>query len=789
MKNPNYVLLVAALFAAPATGLLAQTGSPAPLLPSSSGANQGDEVLTLPEFNVTNNLTHNYIASESITGTRVASNLRELPFAVNVVTSEFLTDFAAFEFPEQVAYVSSFSPSEVQGQYQLRGIAATAQLVDGFRRLGLIDTVNIDRIEVIKGPAASIYGQVQPGGITNIITKRPKTRPEEGFTLQAGSNDFVRGEAYATGPAGGSGKLFYRVDLSDLSRSYEQAFKATSQFYGSFQLTYRIDADTSARFEFDHVFRHEHRGAQVGFIRLTVPDPFRLPDSKGVIRTYNSFAGLATADLFTFNYMGPEEYNDRRMTSGTVFLEHRINSVWSTRAAASAFRRDFKRLWVSGGNYSPTTRQFTGQLPEWDDEPQKALGAQIDTLAVFDTGNVSHKLLFTFDYSSQTDRKFDSRMGATNGANPAYNHLYNLSVDNPDYFFVTYQNNPAVYDNVTLNTWNTYDNPGLFISERASFFKDRVIAMLGGRYDWVFNRSADYTTPQSLSYNLHAFTHQAGLTVRVADPVTVYANDCNSFSPQPQFDQNGKPLPNEKGEGYEFGTKLALFNNHLNLTAAYYQIDRRNIVNNTTDPVTNAKLVVLSGHERSTGYEFDFNWQATDSLQFLGGYGYAKSKILENDELPFLVNSSPRRVPHDTLGLASRYEFKTAALRGLYATAGVKYYSRSIVNQGSGRSLTPSASNPIVNNPMANGTLPYPNQPVGAIITSGLPAKVTDGRESIFNMPYATADVGLGYRFKLGRRDQKIQFNVKNAFNRRYTYGSGIQGDPRQYLGTYSITF
>ena len=103
-----------------------------------------------------------YIASESMTGSRVATPIRELPFSVNVLTSEFFDDFALFELNDNVAYIGSFTGLDQGGGFNLRGFNATAQLRDGFFRLGRYGSSNVDRIEVIKGPNAAIYGQTSP---------------------------------------------------------------------------------------------------------------------------------------------------------------------------------------------------------------------------------------------------------------------------------------------------------------------------------------------------------------------------------------------------------------------------------------------------------------------------------------------------------------------------------------------------------------------------------------------------------------------------------------------------
>ena len=193
--------------------------------PSDISAAQADQVITLSAFEVNGQGEHGYVASESETGTRIATKISDLPFSVNVVTSTFLNDFQEYDMNSQLGS-SRFTPSEVDGQFQLRGFTQTVSIVDGFRRIGLVDTVDIDRIEIIKGPAASIYGATQPGGAINFITRQPTADPER-RTCRSGGADgmtYSRGLCATSGPLGNSGKLFYRVDWPISSPSTREEF-------------------------------------------------------------------------------------------------------------------------------------------------------------------------------------------------------------------------------------------------------------------------------------------------------------------------------------------------------------------------------------------------------------------------------------------------------------------------------------------------------------------------------------------------------------------------------------
>jgi outer membrane receptor protein involved in Fe transport len=145
--------------------------------------------------------------------------------------------------------------------------------------------------------------------------------------------------------------------------------------------------------------------------------------------------------------------------------------------------------------------------------------------------------------------------------------------------------------------------------------------------------------------------------------------------------------------------------------------------------------------------------------------------------------------PLNTVGLGVKYDFNAGALKGAYFTGGYRFNSPSLPNPSTGRNLNGSVANPIVNNPMPNGLLPFPDLARGALVTSGS-VRVDDGRESVRNAAHEIIDVGAGYRWRTHQRyAHKVQVNVGNVFDRRYTYGSSGQGDRLGSSITYDLTF
>lgn len=783
MKSPR-ILLLSCLFS---SSVVAQSA------PATSSANSGDdEIVTLREFTVAAKAASEYAATESTTGTRVASKILDLPFSVQAVTADFMDDFNTLEFREQFAFTSNVVGWETLSTgYSVRGFDADVQLRNGFRRIGLIDKVNVERAEVIKGPAASIYGSVLPGGTINYVTKKPKKVAEERVTVTAGDHDLYRGQFSSTGPIAGSRKWFYRVDAAAQQRTYDQKYKEMNQETFAAQLQWRPTNDTSLLFEAEWLERRERgtSSATVPFrVQTGVPDPYRVPSQN---RTYTRYVGVAY-EVIDFNNQGPHNYSNRYVKNLTATFEHRFNSVLSLRSSANWFDRALYRQEVGGRDqFNPTTRALQRGTPRYRPFPEGGASWQSDLLSAFNTGPVAHKLLVTADYQRQTQAP--ERYDVTNftAAMPATVQS-GLSVDTPNYDFVSYFDAPGFYT-TSQKEDDSIDIYGVFVSERATFWNGRVNLLLGGRYDHSHNISRDLVAGNITDQKSSEITHQIGLNVRVVPGLSLYANHSTSFVPQFGLGQNADgssyDLPNEHGEGTEAGVKAGLFDEKVTFTAGWFKIQRDNVATATTDSATGRPITVLSGAQESRGYEFDFNAVVTPSLQFFGGAGYTDAITLRNANSPHLEGLPLRRAPKYTVGVGAKYDVKSGRLKGLFLTAAYKYNDKSMANPSSGRSLTASASNPIVNNPMPNGRLPVPNQPQGAVITSGT-ARVDDGRESVFNNAYEVVDAGIGYKWKISKRyAQRVQLNVGNVLDRRYTYGSTGQGDRRNVAVTYDLTF
>ena len=811
---------------------------------------------------------------------------------MDVVTSAFMEDFQAYSLNDQLAFVAGFSPSEVTGQFQLRGFSAPTVMVDGFRRFGLVDTSDVDRIEVIKGSAASIYGAIQPGGAVNILTRQPTTTPTENLQLGGGSDDFYRAALFSSGPLGNSGKLFYRLDVANQFNKYSDEFVSKHTDFISGKVLYKPDDQSSLTIDFQHSEIYEHPFAQV----LTVTEKQTMPWAGNSV-TESQYYGMATNGLLNYNYQGPESYIHQRVSSATLTYQHSFGDFWSLKFGANAFVNPYNDQLVGSGAYYPygtgnvtvvngvVQQAFAPEVkdqPSVDWKPQRGGGMQLDNLFSFNTGPIGNKLLFTADYYELSQRILTLIPEVAGAQATDYYALY--SPYNPSgapyytpgtawspamgYGWNTtlYGANPSLYSGVSTDQWIADGDYGLFGSERASMFANRLILMAGGRWDYVRNQVKNYNMPangtngsalaepaayQAFDYNTSAWTYELGASFKLTDTVNLYANKSTAFNPQPQIDTTtGLPLPNNKSDGYEFGVKAGFLGNRLNVSLDRFVINEHNLVQSETDPVTGLKDSILSGLQRAEGYELTLNYQVSNGFYVQGDWGYTQSVVLQSDTLTFLNDLPARRVPRNNVGGAMRYEISGGPLKGLFFLLDGKYYSKSLVNLGSGKSLIagpasttvgsttsmyydPAAnltytsgtdpkianevkisSTPVINLPFpGNGLLPYPglaagqviNFPVGqngkplvlanpavANVYTGVPTGVfvDDGREFNYNAPYALIDIGTGYSWKsMWATRSTVRVSAKNALNRKYTFGSGAPGAPFQIVTTYNLKF
>ena len=755
-----------------------------------------DEIVHLSPFEVKGTDENGYLASEATSGTRYATSIMETPFAVNVITKEFMEDFLAIDLTGQelLSYTSSFSFAEGTGAINLRGIRGFSVYKNGLREGGVLGPASLERTEVIKGPNAAIYGQAEPSGMVNRITKKGKPKAFQELRVNYGENQLSRVQIDVNQPIV-KDKLLTRFAFSQESNHtgiQDFAHFRRTNVYGSF--TWNIAENTALTMNAEYVwFRSQTQAASL------MPFVFRPVVINGV--TTNQFIGLfgrgEYEDYNHVNTAGPFAYNQVGYTQVDGTLSHKVNDWLTVRALGGFWNRPQNQITsvnsgTNAGAYNAATGVIQGtSLPQITRNRATQVNAQIDVLAEFKTGEIGHKLLLTGDYQVS-----DAYAGVRRTNNPAYALPLNNFLTGGPYQIegFTYGNyrDPAWNVAATSNT-NIQTTTGVMLSERLALLDNRWFIIVGGRYDKLERKQTNDLGPiqaatqrvdagEEITYPVsEAVTYQTGTLYRVTPEVSVYANFSSSFLPQGTgltiVDATGKPLDPQEGKGGELGVKFDLVKQRLSFTAGVYDLERSNIPRLARDPAGNPILIPGPtpgttrqysnvADVRSKGVEFDANWRPTNSLSVTLGVGYNNIKYVRvpNVTEQYLIGIPPDNSPHWTGGTTVSYRFLTGALKGFNLRAGVRYQGEALVNNSTASIYGDSG-------------VKGPGVKIGGQFYDTYYFK---------NDAFVLVNLGLGYRWKFRDTDHAINLDVSNALDERYLRGARA-GDPCAVTLSYSL--
>lgn len=736
-----------------------------------------DEIIMLSEFSVSAEPDGAYVASESITGSRVAEKIRNLPYNVNVITSEFLSDFAFFDIDDDFAYTSAFGNMDAGGGYTIRGFGATKALRNGFPRFGLIDRVNVDRIEIIKGPSAAVYGETRPGGLVNIISKKPKTKPGYRASVSAGRWDTFRTDLEATGPLTASKKTAYIMNAAYYERGYVQDFAKLRQKTLSGAVSHKFSDATNVLFEVEYLTRQADNTSAI---------PLANDSSKPATQRRTRLA----TEIADFNYGGPtNNATNREITSINGTFEHRFNPLWSVRAAANYFSRNYWTYGHGGDNYEvagTNAGTYGNRSPSVGAIYEDGGGFQLDSLAryfLFDR-KLENRTLFTVDYSTywRVDPQWrlpSSGPGSLSDLVAKGQYSQRLRVSDPNYATpkFTLENYP------TINRYrdNRVDIVGGFLRHQSSAFNGGFIVAGGVRYDIVKfrlqdKRNAVQTGNPALNitenYEETAVTPNIGINFKVVKTIRAYVNYAKSFFPDSQNVTAGTlNKTNEGGFGWDYGFKVGLFEEKLSFTIGGFYISRTNVGVDDIDEETGLTFRRQIGNTLSRGLELDANWRITSNLTSTFGYAMVNSQVVEAGRDLDVVGRQVTRTPEHSGYITLRYGWNEGRLKGLSANIGVTYTGETTPYDNGG-----------ISQPATIGGQPNPNR--GLILTH-------DGRRDIRIPGYFATRAGIRYSWKPENSDITHSFgvNASNLLNDDYITSNRRLVEPFNLSATYGIRF
>ncbi|WP_280290900.1 TonB-dependent siderophore receptor [Pseudomonas sp. BN417] len=568
-----------------------------------------------------------YRANRSASATRTDTDIRDIPQAISVVPAQVLDDLDATRLDRALDFAGGVSRQNNFGgltflSYSIRGFTTGELYKNGFAinrgSYSSPDASGIERIEVLKGPAASLYGRGDPGGTVNIVSKKPQPDSFSRLKASAGSWDRYRTSLDLNSPLDDEGRLLSRINLAAEDNGSFRDHAGNQRLVVSPSLTWQLDADT----------------------RLLLETEFVRNDSvfdRGIPAVDNQLGSVKRS-----TFLGEPNDGDIRNRNQLLqtSLEHHLNDVWKLRLANHYAQGHLQ------GDASETSRLIGSQVSrffrqrdfEWNDSI-----TQLELHGLFDLGGWQHQPLVGLEYENyRNSQKYPQSLASLDYGLDIYNPVYGKpkpALVNPNDFFEQVESH-------ALNLQDQID------------FGGGWKGLLGARFDHFEQTALNRATAVRNRQDKDSLALRAGLLYQLTPEIGFFANASTSVKPN-AISSQGTVFEPEQGLGREAGLKLDLLDGRLGATVAIFHIDKENVL--TADP-NNPGQNIATGRARSQGLDLQFSGQISEALRVIGAYAYIDAEVTRDNVLP--EGSRLLGIARHSGSLMAVYEFQDGRLRG-----------------------------------------------------------------------------------------------------------------------------
>lgn len=780
--KPSYCLPAAATYLAAAIVFVT---------PARAQKTEHSDVLLLPEFSVNAQAaSDSYTAGDTTSGSRTSTAIKDLPYSVSSISAQFMKDFAIVGLTDDLSYISAITGNTDSLTFSVRGFTGgNNALVNGHYRYTPLVAGQVERVELIKGPSGSIYGQTNPGGTLFVSTFQPRATEGESINVTVGSYQLNSTVVHLTGPIpiGTKPKLFYQIDATSLHRLFDNPGIHRKEKSLAGTLLFKPDDRTSL-------------SIGVNWQRFYVPIPgdWAVPYTVHTGTNPYTKANMTYYDGFAWwlrhaNYASTYDYILRGSTGLTATFQRRLTDWLSFQMGYDTYHTPAETYNVlgSGGTINTGTGLIgAGATPTWTTIYGTGWSYSADLLAHYSLGATENKTLLTVDdyLNNRRDYGKSTIAGTFTPGFTSFNPLLPLPTiafdprDDAHWTAQTTRNN-AVY------------SEGISLNHEMALFDRRLFLYAGYRHDRITgfesNPSAAGPLASATTYSLSGNARESrihdsndaghvGVSVRLSKAISAYASVYQGFQPfgtsvpiTVNIPAGSTPFVTQQllkalspasttSLGEEVGVKADYLEHAVVFGADVFHTKQQNVgVTELSDPTnpSSPTVTVNEGDQISKGFECDAEFKLTTSLHGYLSYSYADVKV-ENQGINVLANGHrPRGVPYDSMSGSLKYTIR----HGWSVQTSAHY-------QGSSPALSPSTG--LIKNP-----------------ATGL-NDATDGRMNIRTPIYATVTLGTAYTWKTGHLEHYLNVTVKNLFNRVYTQSGNATayiGDGRGVYVSYSL--
>jgi iron complex outermembrane receptor protein len=598
-----------------------------------------------------------YLATRTAAGTKTDTALVEAPRSISIATRQQMDDRNVQNLDDAVRYMpgivaSSYGSDTRADWLRVRGFEPT-QFLDGLPLPKGVyanpkqETWNLERLALLRGPASSVYGQTPPGGLLDMVSRRPTAQDSHEIELQYGSDNQRQINFANTGKIDNAGQFLY--SLSGVVRdSGTQIDHVDNKRYNiAPSLTWNIDDDTS--FTLLTQFTRDDTGITSQFLPVQgtkIDMPF------GKVSHHKN---LGDPDW---------EFYDRTYYALGYAFEHRLNDVWQFRQNLRYTKSDLSFQALTVGSYPFTqvdTQGNVGRTSTTVDEDISQFAVDNNFQADFTTGDVRHTLLLGLDHQ-RSNTNYTSIFGdglTTNVNNP----IYGQPIVRPprssafyDYDQKSHQTGVYVQDQMALDNWRL---------------------TLGGREDWVHTGTTFFNKGDATNTERDkAFSGNAAISYVFDSGFVPYLSYAESFQPTTgalaSATESFKPT---EGKQWELGVKYQPPGSKTLLSAAVYDLTQQNVSVTTTVGAT--PITSQTGEVKVKGLELEAVSDVTDNLKIIAAYTLAKSEVQKGD----FKGNRLQLMPNQQASLWADYTWHNGVLDGFGLGAGARYTGNTYGDQ------------------------------------------------------------------------------------------------------------
>jgi iron complex outermembrane receptor protein len=586
-----------------------------------------------------------YVARNAVTASKTDTPLIETPQSVSVIPKDQIADQNAQTLNQTLRYTAGVTP-ETRGavatrydMFTIRGFDTDVywngmKLQELYYLAPQLDPYLMERVEVLKGPASTLYGQVPTGGMVNMVSKRPLETPLHEVGIETGSNDHYRLNADISDRLDERGNLLYRLTATGLTEDGQINMTENERIAVAPAVTWLSDSDD----------------------RLTLFGLYQI-DPKG--NSYGGIPPVGTVQPNPLGHLSPDFYDGdpnfekfiRQQWSLGYEYEHPFASDWTLRLNGRVHRSTLAYDSVYADSLDADNHTLNrGTATSREAMTNYLLDNQVEGHVT--TGPVDHTLLGGFDL--QRTRGHYSPGFGTAPTLDIFAPVYGQPVSAPS----------ATRNEVDGRQYGFYGQDQLHLGG--------FILTLGGRHDIAEQntQSATSTTQQKD----RAWTGRAGLTYVFDNGVAPYVSYAESFTPQSGSDFAGKPFDPEEGTQYEAGVKYQPPGRNSLFTAAVFDLTRTNL--KTGDPA-HSGFDVQTGEAQARGLELEARFSPLERIDVIAAYTHLDTEVTQDNN--GLQGNKVGAVPSQQASAWALYHMpEDSALKGLSVGGGLRYIGSTL---------------------------------------------------------------------------------------------------------------